>query len=221
LRRGWENHNNEVELMLRAILHAVGQVERPEEFRGGKHRMEIYVYNPAARKPEERMKKQDLYDLATTLSKRVEKQLDAGERVPDRVNYLTMLRMLEIIDKLNDPGVRNYNIVQDLHTGKHNKMDHEIIDWKLVDRDLFKFWTMEPNKRAALSPTPPGCKTQSLADRLTEKLLTIGVLELTQKDLVGLSENVLGAWNIAHTRDAQLREKDVPSGQFQKWGPGR
>lgn len=210
LRKGWENHPAEVQLMLRAVLIATGQVERYE---GGKYRMEIFVHDPDAKKPADRLQKQDLHDLVKTLGEKVEKWLDRSPPVPARHEYLACARLLEIVDKLADPGRLNYEYKQDPDTGRISKTSNEIVSWNLVDRDLFSFWYENPAQRAELTATQAG-QDETFRDRLRGKLLAVGVQDFTAEDLNGLNEDYRAAWHKAHSDDAYEKRPDRPDGRF-------
>lgn len=210
LRKGWQNHPAEVQMMLRAVLIAAGQVERYE---GGKYRMEIFVHDPDARRAQDRVKKQNLHDLVKALGTTVEAWLDGAPPVPARAEYLACARLLEIVDKLADPGRLNYEYRQDPETGKITKTPHEIVSWNLVDRDLYGFWFEDPARRADLAAAQAG-QEESLRDRLRRKILAVGVMDFTAEDLDGLHEDYRAAWHRAHGEDAYEKRPERPGNRF-------
>jgi hypothetical protein len=160
--------------------------------------MEIFVLDPDA-DPAHRLQKQDLYDLVATLGKHVEKSLDQNPPVPDREAYVACAQLLEIIDKLGDPGRMNYARTMAPQTGKVSKS--EIIAWNKVDSDLYRFWENDPAKRADLSATKDGAD-ESLRDRLRGKLLEKGISFFGEQDLEGLQDEYSKKWSEAHGRIA-------------------
>ncbi len=195
----WANHPHHNQMIVRAVLNATGLVERGYD--GGKYQMEIFEYDhtaPAA----DRFKKLDLHDLVSAMAAQVEKMLSLTPHVPDRATYLACARMLEITDKLVDPGRANIARTKDRETGK--EIAHEIIDWRAVDPALIGFLYAAPQKRADLSATKQG-QPQSLRDRLRAQLLNVAVLEFEPDDLKGLGEDYHAAWARAHGYDASER----------------
>lgn len=200
LGKEWQNHPHHNQMVVRAVLNAVGLVDRGYD--GGKYQMEIFEYNSDGKTPEERFKKLDLYDLVSELGQMAEQMMDKIPHVPDKSTYLACARLLEITDKLIDPGRANIARSVDKATGK--EISHEIIDWRAVDPDLTRFMYADPVKRAALSATKQD-QPQSMRDRLREKLINVGVLEFEPQDLEGLSADYRAAWEAAHGHDALQR----------------
>ena len=206
LRKGWQYHPHEVQIMLHAVLNTTGQVDPPYE--GGKYRMEIFEHDADAKDPAQRMKKLDLHYLIKTLADTVEPWLDNPAQVPARAHYLTMARLFEIADKLIDPGTRNYTLQRDPETAGVNKKDHEIIKWRHVDRDFIKFINEEPWKVADLHSTLGG--ESGLRNRILGKLLKVGVLEFNEEDLAGLQDEYRNCWNKANGVSAKQKMRDAP-----------
>ncbi|MFN3827579.1 MAG: hypothetical protein ACK4NR_08135 [Micavibrio sp.] len=198
--KGWENHPHHNQIVLRAVLHAVGLVNRGYD--GGQHEMEIFEYNAKAKNPADRYRKLDLHEIVVTMGKTVEKYLDQKPHVPDKASYLACARLLEITDKLVDPG--RCNVVRKLDRMKGNYVAHTLIDWRAVDPELIGFMYVDPSKKADLTATQAG-QPQSLRDRLRGKLLNIAVMEFEPKDLQGLSVDYEAAWTAAHGDDALQR----------------
>ena len=207
LRKGWQYHPHEVQIMMRAVLNATGQIERPYE--GGKYRMEIFEHDADEKDPARRLKKQDIHGLIKTLADTVEPWLDSAGQVPARAHYVTMARLLEVADKLLDPGARNYALKRDSETAGVNKKDHEIIKWRHVDRDFIKFVHEEPWKVADLHSERGG--ESGLRNRILRKLYNVGVLEFTEEDLAGLQDEFRNSWNRVHGADARQKMRDAPS----------
>jgi len=206
LRKGWQYHPQEVQLMMRAVLHATGQVDRPYE--GGKYRMEIFEHDADAKNPAERLKKQDLHSLAQTLASVVEPWLDSPSQVPARAHYVTMARLLEVGDKLMDPGARNYDLPRDSETAAVQKKDNETIGWQHVDRDFISFKYSAPQKAADFHSGQSG--EGGLRSRLLGKLQTAGVLEMEEHDLEGLHDEYRDSWNKAHGMVARQKIRNAP-----------
>ena len=200
LGKEWQNHPHHNQMVVRAVLNAVGLVERGYD--GGKFQMEIFEYDAAGKDEAARFKKLNLHDLIATLGKTVEEMLDCVPHVPDKSTYLACARLLEITDKLVDPGRANIEFSNNKETGRNQS--HETIDWRAVDPELTQFMYADPVKRADLSATRPG-QPQSLRDRLREKLVNIAVLEFEPGDLVGLSKDYEAAWVKANGFDALSR----------------
>lgn len=199
LGKEWQNHPHHNQMVLRAVLNAVGLVDRGYD--GGKYQMEIFEYD-GSKDEAARFKKLNLHDLVATLGKTVEEMLDCTPHVPDKPTYLACARLLEITDKLIDPGRANIEFSRDKETGRDTS--YETIDWRAVDPELTQFIYSDPVKRAALSATAPG-QPQSLRDRLREKLVNIAVLEFEPEDLAGLSKDYEAAWVKAHGMNAMNR----------------
>jgi hypothetical protein len=218
LQKGWENHHEDVQMVVRAVQHACGLVDRPYE--GGKYRMDIYQVDANAKNKKDQLKRQDLHDLITTLGGRVESYLDANAAhlaadpengvkdapAPARAEILALARLLQISDMRADPGTMNYESHKNPTTGAVTKT--EIIEWHNVDQGLFWFWHQDPVKRADLLATPVSKDgaandngAQSMRDRLRGKLLETGVLFLTQEDLQGLHVDYEAAWRAAQGKD--------------------
>ncbi len=195
LAKDWQNHPHNVQMAVRAVQHATGLIDRCYE--GGKYRMEIFVLDPDEKDPGKKLKKQNLYDLIATLGKQVEFGLSQNPPVPDREAYIACAQLLEIADKLSDPGRMNYYRTMDPQSGKVSKK--EIITWNKVDSDFYSFWDNDPAKQADLSATKDGAD-QSLRDRLRSQLLEKGVSFFSQQDLTGLSDEYSKKWSEAHGR---------------------
>jgi hypothetical protein len=208
LRKGWQYHPTDVQMAVRAVLHATGQIEKPYE--GGKYRMEIFEHDADAR-DKDRLKKLNLHDIVKTLGAFVEKELDSTPAVPDRESYLAMARLLEIIDKLVDPGRKNFELDRDPMTGKVTKSNNEIIKWgRVFDTELTSFIYHDPSKAADLRAAQKG-QEPSLRDRLRGKLLEKGVLEFNQEDLKDLDDEYAKKWESVHGKSsAQELDKDTP-----------
>lgn len=189
LAKDWQNHPHNVQMAVRAVQHATGLTDRI--YPGGDYRMEIFVLDPDEADPAKKLKKQDLYDLIATLGKHVEYCLDQNPPVPDREAFVACAQLLEIADKLGDPGRMNYTTVSNPQTGKASK--HETIAWNLVDSEFYRFWENEPAKRAQLSATAEGA-TETLRDRLRGKLLEKGVSIFGPDDLAGLHDEFTKKW---------------------------
>ncbi|HEY0900618.1 MAG TPA: hypothetical protein VGD95_00715, partial [Micavibrio sp.] len=158
LGKEWANHPHHNQMVLRAVLNATGLVERGYD--GGKYRMEIFEYDHTAA-AHERFKKLDLHDLVSAMAQQVEHMLDKTPHVPDRATYLACARMLEITDKLVDPGRANIVRTKDRETGK--EIAENMIDWRAVDPALIGFLYTDPQKRADLSATKQG-QAETLRD---------------------------------------------------------
>ncbi len=197
----WQNHPHHNQMVVRAVLNATGLVDRGYD--GGKYQMEIFEYDEKAKDPAARFKKLDLHDLVTTLGKTVEEMLDRTPHVPDKSTYLACARLLEITDKLIDPGRANIDRSRDRETGK--EIAYEIIDWRAVDPELTQFMYADPQKKADLSATKQGAEQPSFRDRLREKLIKVGVMEFEPEDLQGLGKDYEAAWVQAHGFDALAR----------------
>lgn len=200
LGKEWANHPHHNQLVVRAVLNAVGLVDRGYD--GGKYQMEIFEYDHMADDAAARFKKMDLHDLVTAMAATVGPMLAQMPHVPDKATYLACARLLEITDKLVDPGRANVARVQNRETGKEET--HEIIDWRAVDPALIGFMYTDPQKKADLSATKRG-QTQSLRDRLRAQLLDVAVLEFEPADLKDLGEDYQAAWAKAHGYDASER----------------
>ncbi len=193
----WQNHPHHNQMVVRAVLNATGLVDRGYD--GGKYQMEIFEYDEKAKDAAARFKKLDLHDLVTALGKTVEEMLDRTPHVPDKSTYLACARLLEITDKLIDPGRANIERTRDRETGKD--IAHEIIDWRAVDPELTQFMYTDPQKKADLSATKQGAEQLSFRDRLRAKLISVGVVEFEPEDLHGLSKDYEAAWVAAHGLD--------------------
>lgn len=200
LGKEWANHPHHNQLVVRAVLNAVGLVDRGYD--GGKYQMEIFEYDTAAQNETDRLKKLDLHDLLTAMAASVEPMMAQVSHVPDKATYLACARLLEITDKLVDPGRANIARSQNRETGKEES--HEIIDWRAVDPALIGFMYTDPQKKADLSATKPG-QAQSLRDRLRAQLLQVAVLEFEPADMKGLGEDYHAAWAKVHGYDASER----------------
>lgn len=199
LGKEWANHPHHNQMVLRAVLNATGLVERGYD--GGKYQMEIFEYDHEA-PAQERFKKLDLHDLVTAMAEQVERMLAVTPHVPDRATYLACARLLELTDKLVDPGRANIARTRDRETGK--EIAHDIIDWRAVDPALIGFLYTDPQKRADLSATKQG-QPETLRDRLRAQLMQAAVLEFEPDDLKGLGEDYHAAWAQAHGYDAASR----------------
>lgn len=191
LQKGWQYHQNDVQMALRAVQHALGLGPR-EAMEGGKHRMEIFVRDPAA-KPGQELQKQSLYDLIKTLGASAEECLDSHPPVPCRELYVATARLLELVDKLADPGEMNYTREKNPQTGKVDTQ--EIVDWGKVDADFYGFWYNDGKKHAELSATAQGAKDVSFRDRIRDKILTRGMSFFTPEDLQGLNDEYAKSWS--------------------------
>lgn len=198
----WQNHPHHNQMVVRAVLNATGLVDRGYD--GGKYKMEIFEYDAAAKDSAERFKKLDLHDLVSALGKTVEEMLDHVPHIPDKATYLACARLLEITDKLIDPGRANIARSVDRETGK--EIAHEIIDWRAVDPELTQFIYSNPAKRADLMATAQG-QPQSMRDRLREKLIKVAVIEFEpdRGDLEGLGTDYKAAWAEVHGYDKLQR----------------
>ncbi|QQG35329.1 MAG: hypothetical protein HYS17_07165 [Micavibrio aeruginosavorus] len=196
----WHNHPQHNQMVVRAVMNAVGLIERGYD--GGKYQMEIFECDPKAKGASASLRKLDLYDLVAAMAKSVEAGLDQAPHVPDKATYLACARLLEITDKLVDPGRCNLAYSMDRETGRQSA--HELIDWRAVDPELTGFMYVDPAKRAALTASQGG-GALSLRDRLRDKLLRIGVIEFEPKDLEGLSKDYEAAWIKVHGEDALQR----------------
>ncbi len=200
LGKEWANHPHHNQLVVRAVLNAVGLVDRGYD--GGKFQMEVFEYDHTAKDVADRFKKLDLHDLLSAMAVTVEPMMAQVPHVPDKATYLACARLLEITDKLVDPGRANMARAQNRETGKEES--HEIIDWRAVDPALIGFMYTDPHKKADLSATKSG-QVQSLRDRLRTKLLEVAVLEFEPNDLKGLGEDYQAAWAKAHGYDVSER----------------
>ncbi len=184
-------------MAVRAVLHATGLAKK--SYPGGEYRMEIFVYDG------EKLKKQNLHDLVKTLGETVERSLDRTPPVPDREHYLALARLLEITDKLADPGRMNVLYSRNPQTGATKK--EEIIKWSNVDSDLTGFWHTDRAKKVELMATAPGAESQSFRDRLRQKILDKGVQFFEPEDLKDMNEDYERAWlrHNAMNEEAQRR----------------
>lgn len=196
----WQNHPHHVQLVVEAVKNAVGLVDRGYD--GGKYKMEFLEYHPEASGVDQ-FRKLDLYDLIKTLARTVEGYLDQTPPVPDRAAYVACARLLEISDKLVDPGNTNYRIITDKHTGQ--SISQEIIDWRQVDTAFRRFVYDNPSKAADLSAAVPGA-APTLRDRVRTKIMAnITELGFEPSDLEGLSPDYEAAWVKAYGHDALNR----------------
>ena len=204
VRKDWDVHHDEAQMMVRALQIATGLVERP--FSGGRHKMEIFKYYQDGKTLE----KQDMYDLVTTLGRTVDKMLSKEPPPEAREHYLAMARMVQILDMYIDPGRMNFAYSKDPETGATHKS--EVINWREVDQDLMAFWHEDPAKQAEL---------KDFRDHIRGKLLNIGVLYFNENDLKGLHEDYTAAWNEVRGKDASERRRKYGDRQtFQEWkGP--
>jgi hypothetical protein len=208
LAKDWQNHPHNVQMAVRAVQHATGLIDRIYE--GGNHRMEIFVLDPDQKDPNKKLQKQNLYDLIATLGKQVEFGLSQNPPVPDHEAYVACAQLLEIADKLGDPGRMNYARDMNTQTGKVNKQ--EIIAWNKVDSDFYRFWENDPAKQADLSATKDGAAT-SLRDRLRGLLLEKGISFFSQQDLTGLSDEYSKKWSEANGRILEQGRKSPAGSQ--------
>ncbi len=207
LRKGWQYHPNDVQMALRAVLHATGQIE--PSYEGKKYRMEIFEHDANA--GNDRLKKLDLHDIVKPLFEYVISVLDRSPAVPDKETILSAAQLLEITDKLIDPGRKNYELIRDPMKGKVTKTGNEIIKWHLVDADLTSFMYSDPQKAADLHATKQGAAELSLRDRLRSKLLSTGVLEFDREDLKDMDVEYTNAWSAVHGRAAEQElDKNTP-----------
>lgn len=198
LNEGWSVHHDDVQVAMRALMLATGLVERPYE--GGKHRMEIFVEKHNA-KGEVMLEKQDLHSLIKTLSERVDTLLDNNEEA--REHYVTMARMLAVLDMHIDPVNRNFESVRDKATGADSK--HQIIDWAAVDPYLTHFWEFDPDKKQEIV---------TIREKMREKLLTIGVQQhnFSADDVVELDKDYVDAW-VRVNGDSALLHRGSPGSE--------
>ena len=201
MRKGWEAHQDEVQLAVRGVLAATGMIERPYD--GGKYKMEMFVN--AKKGSGKSLQKQDMYDLVTTLGKKVDSWLDKD--VKAREHYVSMARLLQVLDMYADPGRMNYELSRDPASGATVKS--EIIHWKNVDPHLMDFWDHDPAKKRELL---------ALRETVREKLLTIGVRYFAPEDLNGLHEDYSKAWHDVHGQDSILRRGTAGQQVIHGWG---
>jgi len=196
----WANHPHHNQMVVRAVMNAVGLVDRGYD--GGKYQMEVLEYNPAGQGLDQRFKKLDLHDLVSAMGATAEAMLDQVPHVPDKSTYLALARLIEITDKLIDPARANVSRSVDREKGK--EIANEIIDWRAVDPELIAFMYADPVKKADLTATKPG-EPQSMRDRLREKLINVAVMEFEPEDLQGLGSDYEAAWAKVHGHDALQR----------------
>ncbi len=204
VRKDWQVHHDETQLMVRALQIATGLVDRP--YNGGDCKMEIFAYDQKSQSLE----KQDMYDLVTRLGKTVDEMLCKSPPPEAKEHYLSMARMIQILDMYMDPGRMNVKQVSNPVSGAVTS--EEIINWRDVDPSLMGFWHEDPVKKAEL---------KEFRNHIREKLLNVGVLYFDENDLEGLGEDYKAAWHEAHGVDAaEKRKKHGERQTFQNWkGP--
>lgn len=204
VRRDWQVHHDETQMVVRALQIATGLVKRP--YNGGDYRMEIFAYDQDSKA----LAKQDLYDLVMTLGRSVDAMLSKAPPPEAKEHYLSMARMIQILDMYMDPGRMNYDYSKDRRTGATEK--HELIHWREVDPALMGFWHDDPAKKAEL---------REFRDHIRQKLLAVGVLYFNENDLEGLHEDYKAAWQEAQGVDAAERRRQYGDRQtHQRWeGP--
>lgn len=238
LRPGWENHPDDVALVVEAVKMATGL--KDGAFDGAAYRMEIFEYDAQA--SGDKMRKLDMHDIVSTLGAKVEQYLDgnlsyiqdelgisvedfaaaqAAGQIPEGMDVpapakeeiLALARLLKITDMFVDPSRVNHYIGEDKSTG-HKSKSAEIIDWTHVDRDLMaKFMFSDPEKKAQFEGTKEG-QMETMRDRLRRKILEVGVLQFESKeDLKGL-DNLIdnsyeAAWRRVHNLDKDLKRSPV------------
>ena len=192
LRKGWTTHHDEVQLAVRGVMIATGLVERP--FEGGNYRMEIFESDP---KGKNSMVKMDLADMILSLGNEVKRLMnDGGEIAPAREHYVSMARLIQILDMYNDPANMNYEFYKNGRTGQTRK--EEIIAWKNVDPALMAFTRDDPAKFEAV---------MQLRHEVREEMLQKAVGFFNQDDLKGLGPDYEAAWQELHGLDSGSRRK--------------
>lgn len=199
LGKEWANHPHHNQMVVRAVMNAVGIVDRGYD--GGKYQMEIFEYDETAQGLE-RFRKLDLHDLISEMAKSVEPMMGQVPHIPDKASYLALARLIEISDKLIDPARANILRSVDRERGKESA--HDIIDWRAVDPELIGFMYADSAKKTDLMATK-GDGEKTMRDRLREKLLKVAVLEFEPDDLQGLGADYEAAWAATHGHDALQR----------------
>jgi hypothetical protein len=206
LRKDWSLHHDEVQLATRAMMVAFGLVDRP--IIGGDNSMELFEFNASAK--ESKLVKMDFADVFLTMGQEVKRLAGDKAPVPSREHYLSMARMIQMLDMYSDPLGMNFETRTDPKTGAASK--HEIIEWKNVDPVLMEFMTQDPAKRAAV---------MEMRDEAREMLLQTGVLTFDENDLDGLHEDFAAAWREAQGLDENSKRRRFDDRRtIQKWnGP--
>jgi len=204
VRKDWQVHHDEAQMVVRALQIATGLVKRP--YNGGDYKMEMFSYDQDKKK----LAKLNMYDLVMTLGKNVDDMLSMTPPPEAKEHYLAMARMIQILDMYADPGRMNYEYHKNPRTGATDKS--EIIHWREVDPSLMGFWHDDPAKKAELI---------DFRDHIRRKLLNVGVLYFNENDLEGLHEDYKAAWNEAQGMDASERRRSYGDRQtYQRWeGP--
>jgi len=245
VRPGWENHPDEVTLVIEAVKMATGLSKGAYD--GADFRMEVFEYD-ANSTAKNKMKKPDLYDIVSTLGNKVEKYLDgnighisetmgmtpeefgalqnSGQLsdefdvpAPAKDEIRAMARLLKITDMYADPGRVNREYKENHSDGSWHQTD-EIVDWSKVDADFIRFWHNEPNKREQLMGTQKNGE-ETMRDRLRRKLLTVGILQLEGKeDMKGLDNGIdnsyEAAWRKTHNTDKILKRSKTENRVYLK-----
>ncbi|MCI5060997.1 MAG: hypothetical protein MRY79_07995 [Alphaproteobacteria bacterium] len=132
------------QLIMRAVLVATGQVERPYE--GGKYDMEFFYDDNIVDKKGNKLppRKIDFGDLIILMGQTIEHLLNQPRPYDLRWHFVTMARMLDIYEKLTDPARCNVKTCMDVESGKVSKS--EIISLRNIRPGFADFLFNDPGK---------------------------------------------------------------------------